>query len=111
MSNYAPDKWSILEIDTPDGGVLYKVFGSWSGGYLDSDSWRMNSGIVRIEEEDDAFLFYGNSGSCYVCSKHSYGATVYGAGVIASMLEKCPAMVRVLPEDTDWNTLKFDSVV
>ena len=32
---YNPDKWIIVKL--PKGA---KVLGSWSGGYLDGDSWQ-----------------------------------------------------------------------
>jgi hypothetical protein len=39
-----PENWVILKI-TNNGEIVYKVFGSWVGGYLGSDNWRINSGI------------------------------------------------------------------
>jgi hypothetical protein len=39
-----PENWVILKI-TNNGEIVYKVFGSWAGGYLGSDNWRINSGI------------------------------------------------------------------
>lgn len=81
-STYRPDYWAIIKINGVD--PHYRVFGSWSGGYLDGDSWRMNSGITRVEETDDTFKFFGSSGSCYECSKNMYGFNVYGAGIARS---------------------------
>ena len=46
MEIIEPNKWVILEIEFKSG-VEYKVFGSWTGGYLDGDSWRLNSGIEK----------------------------------------------------------------
>ena len=45
-----PDKWLVLKI-----GDLYKVYGTWYGGYLGSDSWKINSGIVKVEEDEYFF--------------------------------------------------------
>ena len=42
MSDYTPDRWVIVEINSPEHGKIRKVLGSWYGGYLGSDSWRMN---------------------------------------------------------------------
>ena len=76
-----PDQWSIIKI-----GDIYKVFGSWSGGYLDGDSWKLNSGIDRIEEDGDDWLFYGYSGSCYRCRKKTYGInSPYNRAVLKSL--------------------------
>lgn len=76
---YSPDKWLLIKIGGTD--PHYRVFGSWSGGYLDGDSWRMNSGITSVEEDENYYYFHGNTGSIYRCHKEMYGATVYGYGV------------------------------
>jgi|TARA_R110000822_G_scaffold279299_2_gene401067 hypothetical protein len=67
---YRPDNWVIVEIANDDG-IFYKVLAGWSGGYLDGDSWRMNSGITEVEEKEDYYLFYGQSGSVYKCWKEA----------------------------------------
>lgn len=65
-----PDNWVIVEIADKDT-TFYKVLGGWSGGYLDGDRWRINSGITEVEEREDHYLFYGQSGSVYKCWKES----------------------------------------
>jgi hypothetical protein len=97
MSLYYPDKWSLIKIQGKD--PHYRVFGSWSGGYLSGDSWRMNSGIVRVEETDDTFKFFGSSGSCYECSKEMYGFNAYGFGVAKSYEEKLGSDFSILNEE------------
>jgi len=69
MSEYRPDNWVIVQIKGDD--PHYRVLGGWSGGYTTGDSWRMNSGIVRVDEDEDHYYFFGSSGSCYNCSKDS----------------------------------------
>jgi hypothetical protein len=100
MNTY-PYRWVILKI-AADDRPLYRVFAMWSGGYLDGDSWRINSGVTRVEETDDAFLFHGLSGSIYECAKGAYGLTAYGSAVISQWLADG---VQVMPEDTDWVAL------
>lgn len=34
--------------------------------------WRINSGIVRVDEDDDYYLVHGESGSIYKCHKNDY---------------------------------------
>lgn len=70
---YYPDRWLIVRLKK-DNQTIYKVLGGWSGGYLDGDNWRLNSGVVDIEEDRDYYLFKGFSGSVYKCHKKSYGA-------------------------------------
>lgn len=72
-----PNRWLLVEV-----GDIHKVFASWSGGYLDGDSWKLNSGIKSVEKDGDYFLFHGFSGSIYKCHKDAYGATGYGAALL-----------------------------
>ncbi len=78
---YTPDEWCLIKLDGKS--PHYRVFGSWRGGYLDGDYWRMNSGITKIEEEDDFYIFHGSSGSFYKCHKKGYGIhSSHNAGVL-----------------------------
>lgn len=81
MSEYRPDRWIVLKLKS-NNKCVYKVMGGWYGGYLGSDSWRINSGITRVELDGDNYVFHGYSGSTYVCNKASYGATVLMSSVL-----------------------------
>jgi hypothetical protein len=96
MSYYNPDKWMLVKIDS--NKPHYRVFGSWVGGYLGSDSWRMNSGINSMIEEDDHYLFIGSSGSTYACHKDMYGATSYGMSVALEYKEQMHPSFIILDE-------------
>jgi hypothetical protein len=96
MSYYTPDKWMLVKITGDD--PHYRVFGSWYGGYNGADSWRMNSGISKVIEEDDHYLFIGSSGSTYACHKDAYGANMYGMGVAKSYEEKMAPHFIILDE-------------
>ena len=78
---YEPDGWSLIS-----GKSGYYVFGSWSGGYLDGDNWRRNSGIVRYTEDESFYYFYGNTGSCYQCSKKFNHITTHNMSVLSSII-------------------------
>ena len=105
-----PDRWSIVKIDNKE--TFYKVFGSWAGGYLDGDRWRMNSGIARVEEDLENYYFYGHSGSCYKCHKRGYGvATSYSQSVLNGMLENAKELevdMEILDDREDWTKLKIN---
>ena len=111
LSIKTPEQWVILRIPTEDNIDVpyYKVFGGWKGGYLDGDRWRLNSGITRVEEDDDYYYFYGYSGSCYKCHKNAYGLKgLYIRGVLENILEQGEASnlkIEVMPEDTNWDEL------
>jgi len=81
MSDYTPNRWVIVEINSPEHGKIRKVLGSWYGGYLGSDSWRMNSGITQVIDQGEYYDVVGYSGSVYKCYKGAEGMSAYTAGV------------------------------
>ena len=108
MSEYLPDNWVILRIKEGKGTFpFYKVLAGWSGGYLDGDSWRMNSGITRVEDHETYYSFYGYSGSVYKVWKDRYGLRMNNAGVYNHMKEKFGDAIEMMPEDTDWMNMKW----
>ena len=80
---YTPDSWIVMKITLFNEGddVIYKVLGGWTGGYLDGDSWRINSGITRVDNDDNYYYFYGHTGSCYKCHKQQEGLRASTSGV------------------------------
>lgn len=71
---YTPERWMIVKIEHPKETV-YKVLAGWRGGYLEGDSWRMNSGITKVEDDGEHYIFHGHSGSQYICHKECEGYT------------------------------------
>ena len=110
MTEYTPDNWVILNLKAGklDSG-FYKVLAGWSGGYLDGDSWRLNSGITEVEQDDSYYYFYGESGSRYKCHKDSYGLRMNNAHIYNSFKkqEKFEDQVFLMPEDTNWILLDY----
>lgn len=107
-----PDKWVVIKITAPDY-ILYKVFASFYGGYLGSDSWKLNSGIKSVDIYDGYIDFIGYSGSIYRCAvgHNCYGTSVYSQGVLKNMMEyaeKHNVEIEILPEDTNWSKLLND---
>lgn len=78
-----PDRWVIIKL--PD---CYKVLGTWLGGYLDGDYWRLNSGIESVSEDEDFYYFTGYSGSIYKCHKKTYGTSSYTQGILEGIIKK-----------------------
>jgi len=105
-----PDNWVVLEIMNDTKTPLYKVLAGWSGGYLDGDNWKLNSGIVKVRELADSWVFVGYSGSEYVCDKEQYKLRMNNAGIYKQLLIAYPNTIRMMPEDTDWSTLLGDTV-
>lgn len=100
-----PERWVILKL--PNN--IYKIFGSWGGGYLESDRWKLNSGIEKIEEDEKFYYFFGFSGSCYKCHKLEYGtATSYGLGILNKIIEQGNGQIQLMEDCDDWlNNIKL----
>lgn len=110
MSDYYPDRWVVINIIPdkelhPESQQHYRVFASWNGGFVSGDSWRMNSGIESVEEDDEFFHFFGTSGSVYHCRKGNYGLNFYANNVLNSTIKKSEGLViDVLPKECNFMT-------
>jgi len=102
---YKSDNWVIIKLkgDVPH----YRVLAGWSGGYTTGDSWRMNSGITKVEEDDSAYYFSGSSGSTYRCGKESYTLRMNNAHVWAALEHRYGDKVELMPEDTDFMNMDW----
>ena len=95
-----PDNWVVIFLNGED--PHYRVLVGWSGGYLTGDSWRLNSGITKVEEDNDSYTFYGSSGSAYSCTKGAYGLRMNNAYIWDQLQELHGDKVQMMDEDTDW---------
>ncbi len=94
-----PEKWVILKVQDN-----YKVFGTWAGGYLGRDRWKLNSGIEKVEQDEHFYYFIGFSGSIYKCHKGGYGVTTsYGRAVLDKIIEKGSGRIELLDNVSDWS--------
>jgi hypothetical protein len=100
MTNYFPDNWVVIKLKGDD--PHYRVLAGWSGGYTTGDSWRMNSGITKVELKGDQYIFYGSSGSQYICHKECYTLRMNNAHVWSTLEKNHGDKVEMMPEDTDW---------
>ena len=117
MSEYRPDNWVVIKmtrqpkspfLESNRDLVTYKVLACWNGGYLDGESWRMNSGVDFIVDHKDEVHFHGRSGSNYICGKGQYGMRRNGSSIFERMTKDSESMdidVELLDEDTDWINL------
>lgn len=85
---YNPDKWVILKFKDKNN-TWYKVLGSWYGGYINGDSWRMSSGLVRIEDKEDHYDMHNHSGSIYRVGKESEGMHLTAHSIFVQAEEQC----------------------
>lgn len=93
---HTPDNWRIIKISPHNEEPWYRILAGWSGGYLDGDSWRMNSGISKVEEDGDYINFIGESGSVYSCHKDSETIRMNCAYVWAQMKEAHGEIVELI---------------
>jgi len=111
MSEYIPDKWVVVKIEGKDVPLTYKVFACWYGGFLNGDSWKMNSGIKKVTKKKNCWYFEGFSGSVYECYKERYRTNMYGGGVLKDIIERSKQVsvaVEVVNKNTNWEKLKYD---
>jgi hypothetical protein len=86
MAVYKPDGYAVIKITVNDD-TFFKVFSSWSGGYLHGDSYRLNSGISKLVVDEDMYYFHGFSGSVVEVDKHATRISAYNSGVLANFLD------------------------
>lgn len=100
MSYYNPDNWVVIRIKGDD--PHYKVLAGWSGSYAYGDSWRMNSGVTRVEKGSTSWKFYGHSGSIYECGFHNYGLRYNNIGVWHDLQKAHGDIVEIMDANTNW---------
>lgn len=108
---YKPDRWVVIKLTPTDGKPPhYRVFGTWGGSYLSGQSWQMNSGIVKVEEDKNYYYFAGSSGSVYCCHKEGYGYFSYGLSVLHNIIENSRETLSIteLPGDTNWFEVDYE---
>lgn len=85
------DGYVIIKIllDEP----VYRLYTCNYGGYLDGDSWRINSGITKVELDDiwegegNLYFVHGNSGSVYQIHENQFQKlTGYCSGKLKEIL-------------------------
>jgi hypothetical protein len=103
--NYTPDNWVIIHFKGDD--PHYRVLAGWHGAYVSSDSWRMNSGVTKVEENDGYYNFSGSSGSTYHCGKKSYGLKMNNDYIWEKLKVLHGDKVELMPEDTDWTNMDW----
>lgn len=111
MREYIPDRWVMVKF-VHNGKDIYKILATFYGGYTTGDSWKLNSGVTKIEEDGQCYLFHGSSGSVYRCHKQAYGMGGYTAGVFASFQrdvdEAEDVTMELMPEETNFMEIQYE---
>jgi hypothetical protein len=80
--DYLPDNWVLIK--TPH---CCKVLAGWKGGYTTGDAWKLNSGISKVEEDEDFWYFSGVTGSVYACHKERNGISMAFSHIYKQMID------------------------
>jgi hypothetical protein len=88
MSEYHPDAWVIVRVDSKLHGQIDKILSGWYGGYLGADAWRLSSGITKVIPKEDHYEIHNESGSTYYCRMGEQRATGLMSNIYNSWLEK-----------------------
>lgn len=107
---HTPDKWVVFKMVTEKDGIIYKLLAVWDEAQTKFGTWRLNSGISSFEESDNNYYFYGVSGSCYRCSKESYGLEDTTVAMYGIFRTGYGERITMMPKDTDWSKLNWNLV-
>ena len=88
LSEYTPDSWVIVKIQSEKYGTIYKVQAEWSGSYLYGTSWKLSSGIATFEDKGEYYESLQDSGSTYMLYKSSERMSGITASTFASFEEQ-----------------------
>lgn len=94
MNPNMPDYYQFIRITSQhDTSSITKLFCVWVGGYTQGDSWKMNSGVSKIEKAEHGWNVYGHSGSCYTVFAEGGGnMNAYGSNVLQGIVSKTGAL-------------------
>ena len=87
MSEYCPDAWVLLKFTSTEYGEIYKILAGWYGGYLNGDSWKINSGVTELKDAGTHWEVHGYSGSIYKCGKSTERIIGITSGILNSLTE------------------------
>jgi hypothetical protein len=105
MSEYTPDRWIVIEIVSGDY-TARKILSAYYGGYLNGDSWRLSSGIVKVIDNNKYYEIENESGSVYTCYKNAYGVSGLSGGVLNNWLNQAEER-----DDFNIKTLSMEEIV
>ena len=105
MTQYTPDAWVIVRFSKA-GEVTDKILSGWYGGYLGGDSWRISSGITKIEDDGEFYRITNHSGSVYTCHKRLEKMS----GIMASQYDLWVSMVGEQADVDDQDRISVEIV-
>ena len=114
MTVYNPDAWVIIKLtdQRPDAEdpIIYKVLAGWYGGYLNGDSWKINSGITEVKRYGEYVDLYGYSGSVYRCPYTAERFTGLTASIFSSFEQDMKEIEGAKIEHIDFSQFEREFV-
>jgi hypothetical protein len=108
---YHPDGYQFIKIDN-NGECFYKLFASFSGNFSTGDSWKLNSGCTKVEDNGDGtYSVHGHTGSVYVIPKEGGVITSYNASALQRILNNSTPSVTIIEVDTETAITEINSGV
>lgn len=103
MIENQPDRWIVVKVNSTTTDVAhYRLYAMWTGGFVDGDAWKLNSGIESVKDDGDFLVFVGTSGSRYRCHKQGYGLTGYGSMELIGLIDRFRDTIEPLYDEEDW---------
>lgn len=81
--NYTPDAWVIVKVPS-ENDTHYRILAGWYGGFAGGDSWKLSSGITKIDESELLYSIHNTSGSIYTCYKNCERMSGYMSMIFTS---------------------------
>ena len=85
--DYTPDSWVLVELERGSEKIT-KVLAGWYGGYTWGDSWKLSSGVEKVEKEGNVYKFTNYSGSVYICHEGAERLSGMTSGVLATFTKQ-----------------------
>jgi len=98
-NKYLPNCWVVLKTPEVSLDQHYRVLGGFSGSYIQSTVWRVNSGITGVTLIGNHYHFKGHTGSEYVCNVCNYGPK---AAIIPTLKSMKSLGWLLMDSRTDW---------
>jgi hypothetical protein len=100
MNIYTPDCWVFVRIETAEHGVIDKILAGWCGGFTTGDSWKLSSGVEKIEEFENRYEYTNFTGSLYICHKDRERFSNYLSSIFGSFLHDVEQYKTAHPDKT-----------
>ncbi|AMF98743.1 MULTISPECIES: hypothetical protein [Vibrio] len=91
MAIHRPDGWVCIRLSLANKSNVYRIFGSWAGGFESPDLWRLSSGFIdgnELELDNGILTIPQLSGSSYQVNVAMQNVlTAYNRSILSQILQ------------------------